>query len=135
MDGNNSSYQPEVMPHPEPKRKLSELLEQEVKPLSPLQFNFPDPTFNFSKDLSATEEANTRTDGLTSVPDVEFRKSTKLYGDESGIQYQAHERDSWVNIKVVKNTSRHSSGSTDRERRDLDERTILGGSLDRVSAA
>lgn len=136
----------------EPVRKLSEMLLQGIEPLSPLQVDFPDSKFNLSKDLNNTEEPMlhvqpTTTDISSSEsPSVPKRKKgNKLSG---GTQYEEQERGSWINIKLVKGKNTRNScdsGLTDTTRQNSqesvggkaelkpEEKTVMGGSLDRVS--
>ncbi len=122
-------------------RKLSDMLIQELEPMSPLKVDFPDTTFPSGNDLNTTEEQTTHVQPTTSAPggaetattaaEVERRKnkdkSRTMFGHSSDVRYQEHDRGSWVNIKLVNPNQRNSLDSS--ECLKPEER---GRSLDRV---
>ena len=107
-----------------PTRKLSDMLLQELEPMSPLQVDFPDTKFGSGNGLNTTEEQTTHTQPTTagfggsepavSPTEVKKRvdKSRTLVGT-TDVRYQAQERGSWVNIKLVNPNMRNSADSAE----------------------
>ena len=144
----------ESNPHNEPTRKLSDMLKHEIEPMSPLKIDFPDSSFGVSTDMNTTEEPSmhvqaTNIDTATPEGSVELRRKEL---QASGVHYQEHDRGSWVNIKMVKEQLRRNSSGSEgggvdgrsqsqesRVKRAspgelrLDDKRVMGGSLDRVS--
>ena len=145
-----------------PQRKLSDMLTQQLEPLSPLQVDFPDPKFGTAgNNLNHTEEPTTAharpetagvgsSEPVVAAPpaadaDIELRKnkSHDFVGDTSNVRYREHERGSWVNIKLVKGSRASADsyldggggrgGGMEGELRPEDRGKMVG-SLDRVSA-
>ena len=124
-----------------PKRKLSDMLAHEIEPMSPLKLDFPNERFSISANYPTAEEPSAHTQA-TSQPNsrgVELRdktgKTVMAGGGKSQVNYQEHERGSWINIKLVKE-GRVSTDTIPEEGRGgagmkLDGRQI-SSSLDRV---
>ncbi len=99
-----------------PKRKLSDMLVQEIEPLSPLQVNFPDENFSSSSNYRTAETPSTHTQATATTnavthgepsPTIELRDKSQKAPAKSGEkksqgEYEEQERGSWVNIKLVK---------------------------------
>lgn len=133
-------------------RKLSDMLTHELEPMSPLQVDFPDPKFGTGNDLNRTEEfsahsqpksADVSNSDPSAAGSIEMRqknlKSRMLAGGSKGgsnVQYQEHDRGSWVNIKLVKGRNSAESaldgGGGVGELRPVETGGMVG-SLDRVS--
>ncbi len=146
----------EVAVNGDPNRKLSEMLLQDLEPMSPLKVDFPELGFGALKDLSTTTVderigQTTTAEVSTSGSNVEMRQAVcKQELDESDVRYQEHrykdqERESWVDIKLVKGGPSGGRASADSTLIDGGHRGVIpggvkandkgafGGSLDRVS--
>jgi len=84
------------------------MLAHEIEPMSPLKLDFPDKSFGTSTNHPTAEEPSAHTQA-TSQPNsggVELRekagKTVTAGGGKSQVNYQEHNRGSWVNIKLVK---------------------------------
>lgn len=130
-----------------PSRKLSDMLTQEIEPMSPFKMDFPDSNFGRSGDVKTTEEPSMHSQATNSVLSSSAGNAAmkeqlhKLV--ENQLSYREQERGSWVNIKLVKDGSMSSdSGSVNDSWKGekgggVDgikaENNMMGGSLDRVS--